>query len=341
MEKPTLGALAIRDASQVAEARRLATALAHGIGLHESEIGKLSIIVTEAATNLLKHAREGELLFNSIQAGGRSGIAMLSLDRGPGIRDLAAAQRDGYSTTGSPGTGLGAIMRLASLFDIYSSPERGTALLAILWSGGMPDRSPGPLEFGAISLPKRGEDVCGDSWAKRQSGTAVQILVADGLGHGLDANRAAAEAVKVLHATPPGEPQRVIEAIHSALFHTRGAAVAVAEVDTAVRTVRFAGIGNISGRIVAPERTYSMVSQNGTAGLEARKILQFSYPWPESSLLVLHSDGLSQRWQLEDYRGIMGRNPLLIAGVLYRDFKRERDDATVVVARDAFRGGAL
>ena len=341
MEKPTLGALTIRDASQVAEARRFAAALARGAGLNETEIGKLSIMVTEAATNLLKHAHEGELVFDSIQAGGRCGIAMLSLDRGPGIRDVSASLRDGYSTTGSPGTGLGAIMRLASFFDIYSLPEGGTALLAILWSGGVPDHPSGPLEFGAISLPKAGEDVCGDAWAVRQSGATVQVLVADGLGHGLDASRAAAEAVASFRTTPPSEPERVIEAIHKALFHTRGAAIAVAEVNTAARTVRFAGIGNISGRVIAPERTYNMVSLAGTAGLEARKIQEFSYPWPEKSLLILHSDGLSQRWQLQDHRGVEGRNPMLIAGLLYRDFKRERDDATVVVARDVPRGGGL
>jgi anti-sigma regulatory factor (Ser/Thr protein kinase) len=332
MEIRTLGALTIRDASQVSEARRLAAALARDSGLSETETGKLGIVVTEAATNLLKHAREGELVFNSVRAGGRSGIAMLSLDHGPGMRDVAKSLRDGYSTAGSPGTGLGAIRRMASGFDIYSS-EAGTVVLAVLWSGGSPEHAPFPLEIGALSVPKAGETVCGDAWAAKQSGASVQILVTDGLGHGADAYHASIEALRVFRETP-GDPVRVLEAIHKGLSHTRGAAAALAEVNVSARTVSYAGIGNISGAVVAPERTYNMVSLNGSAGTDVRRIQVFSYPWPERSLLVLHTDGLSQRSQVGNEGGLRARDPMIIAGVLYRDFRREHDDATVIVARD-------
>jgi len=50
-------------------------------------------------------------------------------------------------------------------------------------------------------------------------------------------------------------------------------------------------------------------------------------------MLVLHSDGLVSHWSLDAYPGLAARDPSLIAGILYRDFTRGRDDVTVVVAK--------
>jgi hypothetical protein len=63
------------------------------------------------------------------------------------------------------------------------------------------------------------------------------------------------------------------------------------------------------------------------------KLQQFQYDLLEGDLLLMHSDGLTSRWKLADYPGLSHRVPALIAAVLYRDFKRGRDDATVLVAR--------
>ena len=117
-----------------------------------------------------------------------------------------------------------------------------------------------------------------------------------------------------------------------------GAAVAVAEVDLALSTLRYAGIGNLSGLIISGLSSYNLVSHNGTAGVEARKIQEFSYPWPENGLLVMHSDGVAAHWSLDDYPGLTLKAPPLIAGVLFRDHQRVRDDSTIVVAK-ASRGG--
>jgi hypothetical protein len=74
-------------------------------------------------------------------------------------------------------------------------------------------------------------------------------------------------------------------------------------------------------------------AHNGIAGHEARRIHEFSYPFPDDGLLVLHSDGLKSQWSLDGYPGLAERDPALIAGILFRDFNRGRDDVTVVVAR--------
>jgi len=95
----------------------------------------------------------------------------------------------------------------------------------------------------------------------------------------------------------------------------------------------FTGVGNISGLVLSADESIGMLSYNGTAGGEISKIGEFTYPWPEGAMLIMHSDGLASHWKLRRYPGLMRRHPGLIAGVLYRDFNRGNDDVTVLVAK--------
>ena len=323
----------IKEASAVAEARREVTGLARAVGFDASEVGRVALVVTEAATNLVKHTPQGELLACAFDRDGVAVTELLALDQGPGIANIGESLRDGYSTAGSPGTGLGAIKRLSDEFDIYSAPDKGVALVARLWSrrpaGG---NRPASLEIGAVCLPQPGEVACGDAWAVEWRGGHCVILVADGLGHGPDAATAAMAAVNALRTHPQLAPAALIEFAHGALRSTRGAALAVADLDLA-REIRYAGVGNIAGVALAPGGARHMVSYSGIVGHEARKIQEFVYPWSQETLLVMHSDGLATHWNLDQYPGLASRHPSLIAGVLYRDFTRGRDDVTVVVAK--------
>lgn len=326
--------LRVTDASQSGEARRLAHAVARGVGFDEADAGKVAIAVTESATNLVKHGGGGELVVRVLNDGPVAGVEMLALDKGSGIASVAESLRDGFSTAGSPGTGLGAIGRLSALFEIYSAPKAGTALLARFWPHrGTPDAD--PFEVGAVSVPKPGEEVCGDGWAVARQPDGLVVLVVDGLGHGPDAAQAAEMAVRVFLKERAVAPEDAIQVIHDALRSTRGAAVAIAEIDCERRLVRFSGVGNIGGWVLSGGQSRSMVSHHGTAGVAVRKVAEFTYPWPERSLLVMHSDGIGSRWNLDAYPGLAVRHPALVAGVLYRDFARGRDDATVVVVREA------
>ena len=161
------------------------------------------------------------------------------------------------------------------------------------------------------------------------------ILVSDGLGHGVLAAAASEVAVAVFRRHAALAPPDLLELVHRALHATRGAAVAVAEIDRSRRVVRFAGIGNIAGTILADGKTRSLVSHHGTAGHDARRFQEFTYPWPAGATLVLHSDGLISHWTLDRHPGLAARHPMLVAGILYRDFRRGRDDTTVVVFREA------
>jgi anti-sigma regulatory factor (Ser/Thr protein kinase) len=330
--------LTISESSQAAEARRLITGLASSLGFNETEIGQVAIVITEAATNLVKHAAGGWLLVRALERANLVGLEILALDQGPGITNIGASLRDGYSTAGSPGTGLGAIVWIAAFFDIFSQPDNGTALLTRLWAKnekqGSRARLPAePLEIGAVCLAKAGEDICGDSWAVQQGVGRCMIMVADGLGHGPEAAKASNAAVDLLPTNGTLTPLALIQNAHVALHSTRGAAVAVVELDLERSLVKFAGVGNIAGTIFTDDTSRHLASYNGTVGHEMRKIQGFTYPWSTNALLVLHSDGLGTHWNLNAYPGLASRHPSLIAGVLYRDFNRGRDDVTVLVAK--------
>ena len=322
-------AIGVSESSQAGEARRVATRMAEAIGFDEQARSSVAIVVTELATNLARHARDGRLLFQALDLSGGRTMEILSVDGGPGMIDVQRCLQDGYSTAGTPGNGLGAVRRLSSVFDVHSTPGTGTVVLSRLCR---PANGAGSAaarhEFAAISIPAPREQVCGDAWRIAERDGACAVLVADGLGHGPLAAEAATRAAAVFDQTPFDDATDLIERAHRALSGTRGAALAVARLDAGVR---YTGIGNISGVLAGGERSRGLASQNGTVGLQIRKVQSFDYEWPPRGVLVMHSDGLSSRWLLDTYPGLAQRHPAVIAGVLWRDFGRGRDDATIVV----------
>jgi hypothetical protein len=205
-------------------------------------------------------------------------------------------------------------------------------ILARVHAGPAP--APPRWEVGAVRLAKTGEDVCGDSWSSAETGDACSVLVADGLGHGLAAADAANAAVRCFETTPSLGPADQVSAMHLALRGTRGAAVAVARVNRRAGVLAFAGVGNVAGSIIAKEGARHLVSLSGTAGHTVRKVNEFTYSWCADALLVMHTDGLGGRWNLAQYPGLIEHDPSIVAGVLFRDFNRGRDDVTVIAARE-------
>lgn len=319
----------VTESSQAGYARRTASALAARLGFNEEEQGKVALVVSEAAKNLVAHAREGQLLLRELHAGSHVGVEMLALDKGPGMADVGRCMQDGYTTTGTGGSGLGAMRRQSALFDIHSAPGVGTVVLAQLWAGKPPP--PDGLTVGAVCVPKPGEEVCGDSWAVDLKEGRFFFLVADGLGHGPDAARASRAAVVSFLEQGSRTLVELLRGMDPELRSTRGAAVSVATLDGA--RLHYAGVGNISAALVSPEGIQRMVSMNGTLGHQTHRMQQFSYAWGPGTLLVMCSDGLSTQWKVDPYPGLLSRHPSVVAGVLYRDFARGRDDATVLVAR--------
>ena len=345
MQLGTSVAISVQDNSDVGEARRAAAVFSRTLALDPTVAGKLAIVVTEAATNLVKHGRGGSILLSRRQDEGVSAVEMLAIDKGPGMDNVSRFMVDGYSTADSPGNGLGAIARLSTFHEVYSSPGLGTVVLAQLRSPvsgpRQPPRPPPGFEIGAVGVPIGGETVCGDAWIAHPSDHGIRVLLADGLGHGDGAAEAANRALEIAHNHVPDSPLELLERIHAGLRFTRGAAVSVAEIDLDQGIVQYAGLGNVAGvLVVAGEHRRHMISYNGTAGHEARKITSFSYPWTADSILVLHSDGLIAQWSVDRYPGLYRCHPSIVAAVLFRDFQHRSDDATVVVVRQAARQAA-
>jgi hypothetical protein len=232
---------------------------------------------------------------------------------------------------------LGAIERSSQEFDVFTAPGRGTVIRARCSSQG---RGRGAsdagramaIDVGGVNLPYPGEVESGDGWVYRHTAQGTSVLVVDGLGHGPIAAEAASAAIRVFESEPELTGTSLIETIHGSLKGTRGAAVAVMDIPEEGE-LAFTGVGNISGVIWRDSSSQHMVSMNGIAGHHMGKTRQFRYPVSRDSVVVLYSDGLRSRWNLNDYRGLRSRSASLIAGTLLRDQGRGTDDVTVVVAK--------
>lgn len=318
------------EASRVGEARRHAALLAAGCAFDEVAAGRLALVVTELATNLVKHARHGRLWLLAQPA--RHQVEVVSVDQGPGIADIERSLGDGVSTAGTPGTGLGAVQRLSQLFDLHSRQPDGSIVLARVQAREAPAAQVATCA-GAVSLNAPGESVCGDGWAFAQDGAQAALMVADGLGHGPDAAAASAAALAAFAKDPWSAPRDMLRRTHEALRGTRGAAVMVFQADAAAGKVRSAGAGNIMARLVSGTSDRTILSQHGTAGVTIRTPDETTTAWPAHALLVVFSDGIESRWSSEELAPVLGRDPTLAAALLARDHCRGRDDATVAVLR--------
>ncbi|WP_151769571.1 ATP-binding SpoIIE family protein phosphatase [Streptomyces abyssomicinicus] len=385
-----------------AAARIAAVSVARRIGFDEQRCAEVALAVSEAATNLRRHAVDGALLLRVVRTRHDAGVEFVTTDAGPGMADVARSLTDGTSTAGTLGIGLGAISRLADTFRLHSLPGRGTVLTARFWTkdaGRGQAASAAPLVEG-LTRAITGEEVCGDSWAARLVGTptagsstagslpadtaaearsdssrgvlgwaeltglrpppeharalpdrltayrggpdadgrALMVMCCDGLGHGPLAGRASQAAVTAFRASKAEDPAAMLADLHRALRGSRGGAVAVARIEPASRSVYFCGVGNISSFVVDPATGVrrSLVSAPGIVGHQMPTLRTVRQDLPPDGAVIMHSDGLTERWQASDMPGFLDHTPLVAAAQLLREAGVRRDDAGVVVAKGSW-----
>jgi anti-sigma regulatory factor (Ser/Thr protein kinase) len=317
----------VEDPSAASSCRSAAAAMAGKLGFLAARADRVALAVTEAASNLHKHAREGSLLLRINRDVGAPCIELVTIDSGPGLRDVRVALRDGQSTAGTLGIGLGAIRRMADFCDLYSVPGHGTGLVARFW----PQPCQLAVECSGLIRPIASETESGDAFAAVRTGATVTGVLCDGLGHGPLAAAAANEAIRAVLEDPLAEPAALLERVHRRLSRTRGGAIGILQ--TSGRAVRFAGLGNVAAWIISDGSRTGLLSVPGIAGHKARSIRQFEYPVPAGAAIVLHSDGLSSRWDIGALPGLVSKDPLVIAAVLLADAGIHRDDAAVLVLK--------
>lgn len=316
---------AVDHPSAVGRVRRAASTAARDLGLSESRAAEIGLVASELAENQCRHAGSGSVLVRVRRTGDRAVLETLAVDSGPGMRDINAAMEDGVSTRGTLGIGLGTLPRLTSAWDAWTAPGQGTVIAATFFGPGARDGLAQPT---GVTRPMTGQESCGDAFAVRYDDGVPSLLVADGLGHGPLAAIASSAAVRAFLDAPSGPPVALLGRVHAALSGTRGAAVSIAQVNRGV--LHHAGIGNISGTVHG-DRARGLVSHPGIAGVPGRPLRETTYPVERGDVVVLHSDGLTNRWSLKDYPGLAARSPLVIAGVVHRDFAVRPDDSCVAV----------
>lgn len=311
----------IDDESKIGEARRAAQTLAN-YAIDAQTANRVAIAASELATNSLRHGGGGEILVQALGDDEHTIIEVLAIDRGPGMANIERCMSDGYSTGGTMGTGLGAVRRLTSEFDIYSIPGEGTVVMARFGK-------PHAVRHGAINVAMPREIDCGDAWRLVTDGEQTALFVVDGLGHGTLAADAARAGLEAFTAEPFAQPRDVMLSADVVMAKTRGGAAACALLRGT--SLSYAGIGNISGTLVSRDKSQGLVSHAGTLGRQARRSQQFEYLRAPDTLLIMHSDGLSARWNIRERPALLLHHPAIIAAVLYRDYGRNSDDSTVVV----------
>ncbi|MEZ3181716.1 SpoIIE family protein phosphatase [Streptomyces pimonensis] len=338
---PRVRYVPVQDSTRVRDVRVAAEEAAAEAGLDERRTADAALVATELATNLLKHAQAGEVIVDVVDppvpGEGRPGrvVQITALDHGPGIADVDGALRDGFSTTRSLGAGLGTCRRVADGFGLHSALGRGTVAVARLGSAAGEGFAGAPgVRAGGVNVPFAGADFSGDAWAWVGSGDRLTLMLADGLGHGSEAARASTAAAEELRRWARLPPAECLPRLHTALAGTRGAAVAVAQLDTWAGRLRFAGIGNVTARLREGERWRSLLSRPGIVGVHRPHTMhEDEVAWTPESLLILHTDGLPSRWTPDT--GLPTADPAVTAAVAVRDAgslaRPVRDDTAVAV----------
>ncbi len=320
----------VTDSSSVGAVRSAALLAAQRVELDETRTGEFALLATEVSRNVLLHGTGGNVYVLAGKDHGEAIVRILALDKGPGIANIAQAMSDGYSTAGTMGGGMGAMKRIATVFEIFTN-RTGTIVFLQIGRSSKLDRT----QIAGIAVPYPGERFCGDAWTCHRSPDRTLILVVDGLGHGFDASEAAQEAVATFKKRVDAHPGEMLSYVHEALRKTRGAVAAVAEIRPGEGKLVYAGAGNIAATVLSGGTSRSLVSHNGTLGVTIPRVQEFTSEWSTNGVVIMHSDGVQSRWDTSAYAGLLARHPAVIGGVLLRDFRRQRDDASVVVAKGA------
>jgi serine phosphatase RsbU (regulator of sigma subunit) len=187
----------------------------------------------------------------------------------------------------------------------------------------------------AAGRPVASEAVSGDAWQLDWREHGCRIAVIDGLGHGPEAAAAAAAATAALAASPERSPLDAMELCHRALQGTRGAAMWIGAIERSAGAgqLAWAGVGNVEARLWQAGRDQRLVAQRGIVGAVLPRLRTFESALEQDWLLLIHTDGIRERFTLEAGPDHLRENPQQLADGLLLAWARPTDDALVVALR--------
>ena len=325
----------------VSAARNTAKMMALGVGFPSAASEEIALAVSELASNLIKHAKCGEIMLQPFSEGGRVGIQIESHDKGPGIRNVEEALTDGYSTAASLGFGLGTVNRMMDEFHISSEnrpPNNGTHITCKRFvRADTLSSMPAPLDFGVATRSHPLMNVNGDAFIIKQWGTSALIGVIDGVGHGQYALRAAQTARQFVETHYDQPLSSIFLGVGRVCRATRGVVMSLARFDWTPDLSRiiltFSGIGNVEMHVIGKQESMNFIIRRGILGVNAPNPVVTEHLWNPEYVMVLHSDGISSHWKWIDFPEMAKVSPDVAAQRLLKHLARDEDDATVIVAK--------
>ena len=301
----------------------------------ETRTAEIDIVVSEMTSNLIKHAQKGELLYRLSEEDDETVFEMMCIDNGVGIKDLNNAMKDGVSTKATLGQGIGAIIRLSNFSQFYTLPNWGTIAYTVFYNDpGHNMRTKKNILARILNVAKPGENVSGDNACIKSYPDKTIVFVGDGLGHGHHAKDAVDKAITIFKESMSGDPSEIIKEINKNLKHTRGLVATIATLDHQTKQWELCGVGNISTRFQKGLENKNYICNNGIIGFNIPTRLENSrHEMEKFQQLILCSDGIKTRWDLVKYPGVLKYDPMILAGILYKDHGRQTDDMTAVIVK--------
>ncbi|MFT3701328.1 MAG: serine/threonine protein kinase [Agriterribacter sp.] len=302
-------------------------------GVPESRINNVDIVIAELTSNLQKHAIGGNIMIKIGDDKAQRYVEIICFDDGPGISDLSRVMADGYSSVNTMGHGLGSIRRMSDYFDIFSLRNWGTVMVTRLFINKETTSQRSIAEFRGINIPKTGESVSGDGYSFQEIPTGFKIILADGLGHGVDANIATQAAVQAFLNNNTNSPMEMIRLIHASIRKTRGCVGTVIFYDKGKHEWRFAGVGNIvlkwHGEDVKTSPSYNgIIGHNIPTSINDSVLSAGEFP-----IMIACSDGIRSNWNISRFPQIVRNDGTVLATAIFKEFNRNTDDASVIVCK--------
>lgn len=327
----------VKDESDQVLLRSKIRAVARRMGFANEIAERIVLVSNEMSSNLLKFAARTGMI-QLWESNRPNALDLFVMDYGPGISDISLATRDGYTTAGTMGKGLGAIVRLADASGFYSqkinemSPESWHGFAG--WARFLSEHDDAGYhrdDYGCYLRAYQDDRYNGDGIYIQHRASQLRWLHMDGLGHGLGA---AEVVLKVRHALNMDMPlDELLSAISEQLRGSRGAVGILGEV---VRTqdinqASLCGVGDMHAFHVKPTGRNDMRLAEGILGHEHQRVFVQSFELADDDLVITASDGIRRNWSLSSFPGLWRQHPQLIALFLGQMASRHIDDKSLFV----------
>ena len=190
----------------------------------------------------------------------------------------------------------------------------------------------GKTEYGVATRALQG-DQCGDSGITLEQKGILLCAVIDGVGHGPNAAIAAVTAKNYIEANSEATLTEILQGVHEVLKSTQGAVACLCRIDLKSGQLTMADIGNITCRIFRGLDSERLLSREGILGYMVSSPREHSYRLDNSDLLLMHSDGVREHFELFEYPGILKGNATAVAERIVETLGKNNDDASCLAVR--------